>query len=124
MPTRREDGSLSRINFSFDEVHCEIPRKLAKLCKQHGVKSFIHMSALASHPFSRSKWSQSKAKGEKAVREEFPEAVISGNLLHFVYGFFIDFSSSSYCVWPRRSIFELDSRIYGEIADYTTNKQR
>jgi len=76
VPTRRADGSLSRVNYAFDEVHAEIPRTLAKLAKQAGVQSFIHMSALSADLASGSKWSQSKAKGEIAVKEEFPEAII------------------------------------------------
>ena len=73
--TRREDGSLSNINYSFDEVHNTLPAKLARLSKEAGVKSFIHMSAMAANPNSNSKWSRSKAAGELSVREEFPEAV-------------------------------------------------
>lgn len=48
VPTRRSDGSLSRINYDFEEVHATIPRTLAKLAKEAGVKSFIHVSALAA----------------------------------------------------------------------------
>ena len=48
VPTRRSDGSLSRINYPFKEVHATIPRTLAKLAKEAGVKSFIHVSALAA----------------------------------------------------------------------------
>lgn len=76
VPTRREDGNLSRINYSFDETHVEIPRRIARLAKKNGVKAFIHVSALAADLESSSKWSQSKARGELAVREEFPEAII------------------------------------------------
>ena len=75
VPTRRADGSLSRINYSYDEVHTEIPRILARLAKQHGAKAFIHMSALSADPNSLSEFSRSKARGEAAVREEFPGAV-------------------------------------------------
>ena len=76
VPTRREDGNLCRINYSFEETHVEIPRRIARLAKKNGVKTFIHVSALAADLESSSKWSQSKARGELAVREEFPEAII------------------------------------------------
>lgn len=33
-------------NFSFDDVHFEGARRLARLAKQAGVSRFIHMSAL------------------------------------------------------------------------------
>lgn len=75
VPTRRENGELSRVNYSFDEVHSDIPRTLAKLSKEAGVQSFIHVSAISADLESQSAWSQSKAKGEAAVKEEFPEAV-------------------------------------------------
>lgn len=73
--TRRPDGSLSNINYDFNEVHCDIPRKIARIAKEQGVTAMIHMSALSADPASESKFSRSKAAGEVAVREEFPEAV-------------------------------------------------
>ena len=76
VPTRRADGKLCRVNYDFDEVHCAIPQRLARLAKEAGVPSFVHVSALSADLESASKWSRSKAKGEIAVREAFPEAVI------------------------------------------------
>lgn len=76
VPTRREDGNLSRINYCFNEVHIDIPRKIAKLSKECGVKNLIHVSSLAADIDSKSKWSKSKALGEIAVRDEFPGAII------------------------------------------------
>lgn len=76
VPTRRADGRLCRVNYDFEEVHVDIPRRIARLAKKNGVKSFIHISALSADLESSSKWCQTKAKGELAVREEFPEAVI------------------------------------------------
>lgn len=82
VPTRRADGNLCRVNYGFEEVHVDVPRRLAKLSKEAGVKAFIHMSALSADVDSQSVWSQTKAKGEIAVREEFPEAV-RFNILNF-----------------------------------------
>ncbi len=76
VPTKRSDGKLCRINYDFEEVNVTIPQKIAKLAKQAGVKSLIHVSALAADLESKSVWSQTKAKGEAAVRAEFPEAII------------------------------------------------
>lgn len=76
VPTRRENGELSRINYNFDETHVEIPRTLARLCKEAGIESFVHVSALSGSPNSESKWSRTKYAGELAVREEFPDATI------------------------------------------------
>lgn len=76
VPTRREDGKLSRINYSYEDVNILIPETLAKLSKECGIKSFIHMSALSANPESNSKWSRSKYLGEEAVKKHFPEAII------------------------------------------------
>ena len=76
VPTRRADGRLCRINYGFDEVHVDIARRIARLSKEAGVKSLIHVSALSADLDSKSAWSRTKAQGELAVREEFPEAVI------------------------------------------------
>lgn len=74
--TRRADGSLSNINYDFDEVNVEMPAKIARIAKECGAKSFIHMSALSANSNSNSKWSRTKAAGEVAVRKEFPEAIM------------------------------------------------
>ena len=87
--TRREDGTLSNINCSFEEVHTTLPAKIAKIAKECGVKSFIHLSALAANADSNSRWSRTKAAGEVAVRKEFPEAV-----RYFVIG-----SDNSQCAY-------------------------
>jgi NADH dehydrogenase (ubiquinone) 1 alpha subcomplex subunit 9 len=76
VPTRRADGSLSRINYSFEDVHVNIPANIARLAKKAGVKTFIHVSALAGSATSASAWSRSKFHGEAAVKKEFPEAII------------------------------------------------
>jgi NADH dehydrogenase (ubiquinone) 1 alpha subcomplex subunit 9 len=76
VPTRRSNGHLSRINYDFDEVHVDIPSKLARISKEEGIKSFIHISSLSAQPDTLSKWSHSKFRGEASVRSEFPEAII------------------------------------------------
>ena len=76
VPTRRANGKLSRVNFDFDEVHETIPRTLARLAREAGVQSFVHVSALSADLESLSKWSRTKAKGEIAVRQDFSDAII------------------------------------------------
>jgi len=70
-------------NFSFDEVHVEGPRRLARIAKECGVEKFMHFSALNASPNPKSiyvkggsQFLKSKYDGEIAVREEFPEAII------------------------------------------------
>ncbi|KAG5879238.1 hypothetical protein JTB14_006038 [Gonioctena quinquepunctata] len=71
-------------NFKFDDVHVDGARRLARAAKQSGVERFIHLSALnaSENPGTAgilkggSKFLASKARGEEAVLEEFPEATI------------------------------------------------
>ncbi len=77
VPTRRENNNISRTNYDFSEVNVKIPAVLAKIAKESNVTSFIHVSALSANKRSSSKWSQTKALGEDAVRTNFPEAVRS-----------------------------------------------
>ncbi|XP_003489411.1 NADH dehydrogenase [ubiquinone] 1 alpha subcomplex subunit 9, mitochondrial [Bombus impatiens] len=70
-------------NFSFDDVHVEGARTLARLAKKCNVERFIHMSCINAEEKPTpmmiqggSKMLKSKWKGEIAVREEFPEATI------------------------------------------------
>ena len=76
VPTRRENGKISNINYSFEEANAGIAKTLARLSKEAGVRTFIHVGALAANADSKCRWSQSKAAGEVAVREAFPEAII------------------------------------------------
>lgn len=70
-------------NFKFKDVHVEGARRLARICREAGVQRFIHVSALNAsaspepHLLSTgSNFYRSKHLGEKAVLEEFPNAVI------------------------------------------------
>ncbi|GAV03530.1 hypothetical protein RvY_13937 [Ramazzottius varieornatus] len=70
-------------NFSFEQVHVEGARRLARIARETGVGTFIHLSALnAAEKPKRcilpggSKFLASKWRGENAVREEFPDAII------------------------------------------------
>jgi len=71
-------------NFTFDEVHHQGPRRLAKCAREAGVKNFIHVSHLLASenpevlfPFSKgSEFLKSKFRGDMAVLEEFPDATI------------------------------------------------
>ncbi|CAD1472775.1 unnamed protein product, partial [Heterotrigona itama] len=70
-------------NFSFNDVHVEGARTLARLAKKCNVERFVHISSLnaAEKPTPMiiqggSKLLKSKWFGELAVKEEFPEATI------------------------------------------------
>ncbi|KAI8810402.1 hypothetical protein BJ742DRAFT_801706 [Cladochytrium replicatum] len=63
-------------NFSFEKVHIDGARRIAKLAANAGVSKLIHVSALGADPNSKSKFLKTKALGEEAVRSEFPDATI------------------------------------------------
>jgi len=67
----REHGAQS-----FDTVNHLGARAVAEAVKAAGIESFVHVSALGADAASPSRYAQSKAAGEAAVRENLPGAVI------------------------------------------------
>ncbi|XP_055596042.1 NADH dehydrogenase [ubiquinone] 1 alpha subcomplex subunit 9, mitochondrial [Uranotaenia lowii] len=70
-------------NFTFQDVHVDGARRLARIAREAGVEKFIHVSSLnaSANPEpiltkEGSKFLKSKFYGECAVREEFPDAII------------------------------------------------
>lgn len=61
---------------TFEALHLEGPRAVAKAALAAGVKRLVHISALGADPRSPSQYARSKAEGEKAVLAELPGAVI------------------------------------------------
>lgn len=66
---------LSR-HFSMEDVNVDGARNIARAAKEYGMEKFIHVSALGADVDSPSEYLRTKALGEEAVKEEFPEAVI------------------------------------------------
>lgn len=60
----------------FEEANINIPRKLARISKNSGIKKFIHFSKIGVCPKSESLDLRTSYWGEKAVLEEFPNATI------------------------------------------------
>ncbi|VFU07100.1 complex I NDUFA9 subunit family protein [Methylocella tundrae] len=60
----------------FDAVHADGVKTLAKAAKAGGASAFVQISAIGADPDSASAYARSKARGEAAAREAFPEAVI------------------------------------------------
>jgi NADH dehydrogenase (ubiquinone) 1 alpha subcomplex subunit 9 len=58
-------------NFSFEDVHVEGARRIAKACRETGVNKLIHVSALNASKSSPSAFLRSKYFGEEAVKSEF-----------------------------------------------------
>jgi NADH dehydrogenase len=61
---------------TYRAVHVEGARRVALAAQRHGVMRVIHISALGASPTSPAISDQTKAEGEQAVREAFPQATI------------------------------------------------
>ena len=52
---------------AFDEVHVQLPRRLAQACATAGVRRIVHVSALGADAQAPSRYLRSKAAGEAAL---------------------------------------------------------
>jgi uncharacterized protein YbjT (DUF2867 family) len=61
---------------TFDALHVEGARAVAKAAREAGASRMIHVSAIGADLNSNAAYARSKAEGERAVLEEFPGAII------------------------------------------------
>ncbi len=61
---------------TFEAIHVEGARLVAKISAELGIPTLLHMSALGANENSRSHYASTKARGEEAVLKEFPSATI------------------------------------------------
>ncbi|NIC07350.1 complex I NDUFA9 subunit family protein [Billgrantia bachuensis] len=61
---------------SFDQVHVEGAGRLARLARTQGVTSFVQLSGIGADTSSRSRYVKARGRGESAVIDAFPKAVI------------------------------------------------
>ena len=61
---------------TFKNIHTLFPSVLAKLCKQHNLEKFIHLSALGVDKAIDSNYAKSKLEGEKEILKNFPLSTI------------------------------------------------
>jgi uncharacterized protein YbjT (DUF2867 family) len=61
---------------TYRDIHVEGARRVALAAQRHGVMRLIHISALGASPTSPAVSDRTKAEGEQAVREVFPQATI------------------------------------------------
>jgi uncharacterized protein YbjT (DUF2867 family) len=54
---------------TFQSVHAELPRRVARACRAAGVRQLLHMSALGASTTGPSLYLRSKGAGEEGVRE-------------------------------------------------------
>lgn len=60
----------------FNTVQADGAAAIARIARQQGVSRLVHVSAIGADAHSGSAYARSKAAGEAAVREHFPQAAI------------------------------------------------
>lgn len=71
-----QNAEYPRSNFSYRDVHVNIPRRIAELANANGVSRLVHVSCAYADPDSPSEYYRLKHEGEAAVRAAFPGATI------------------------------------------------
>ena len=61
---------------TFEAVHVAGARAVAEAARAAGARTLVHVSAIGADGESRANYARTKAAGEAAVLEEFPDAVI------------------------------------------------
>lgn len=61
---------------TFEAIHVDAVRRLAKQCQAAGTQRLVHVSALGASEISPSVYARSKAMGEKVLLDHFPNATI------------------------------------------------
>ena len=88
----------------FSDVQSEGAARIARLANEHGVSNLVHISAIGADENGPSAYAVTKAQGEAAIQEHFPNAVIL---------------RPSY-FWVRRSVFQ-SLRANGSLASSASN---
>jgi NADH dehydrogenase len=69
-------GILFQRGQTFQDVHVKGPEAIAREAARLGLRAFVNVSAIGADSESDSRYAESKAEGEKRVREAFPAATI------------------------------------------------
>lgn len=70
----------------FKRAHVDLPARLAQACVRHGVRQFLHVSALGAHAQAPSGYLRSKAAGEQAILDAYEQR--NGTQGHSGYAIF------------------------------------
>ncbi len=70
-------GILNQIGKQkFNQIHVDAAQRIARFSAETGVEKLVHISALGSNSASLSIYAQTKAAGEEAVLQNFPDSTI------------------------------------------------
>ena len=69
-------GILFQKGQTFEDVQAEGAANIARAAADAGAPVLVHVSAIGADAQSESEYATTKAQGEQAVRESFPQAVI------------------------------------------------
>jgi len=61
---------------NFENIHSNFPYLISKLSNEYNIKQFIHLSSLGIENAKDSDYANSKLKGEKNIKKNFPKATI------------------------------------------------
>jgi len=61
---------------NFENIHSNFPYLISKLSSEYNIKQFIHLSSLGIENAKDSDYANSKLKGEKNIKKNFPKAII------------------------------------------------
>jgi NADH dehydrogenase len=61
---------------TFEALHAQAPGRIGRAAAAAGIKTVVHVSALAADAASDSVYARTKAEGEQALRAAFPQAII------------------------------------------------
>ena len=67
---------VERGRVTFDAVHVDAAARVARLARASGVKRLIHISGIGADPGSSVSYIASRGRGEIAVRQGFPGAIL------------------------------------------------
>ena len=67
---------VERGRITFDAVHVEAAARVGRLAHASGVKRLIHVSGIGSDPASSAPYIASRGRGEFAVQQSFPGAIV------------------------------------------------
>jgi NADH dehydrogenase len=67
---------VERARATFDALHVKAAARVARLARDCGVERFIHVSGIGSDPTSAAPYIAARGRGEIAVRQAFPGAIM------------------------------------------------